>query len=181
VYARETYFDNNAQPSEERTTVVLVDFHFLDNDPSREDCMVVRIHKLPNFNLRDSGLDQGWTSLIEVAADGFNRWCKPLPEKEQNRRAKFFEQMQKEEAGENAFRARVSGFDWENAISLVHEPWQLRVVTAVHCNGRFSQPDCSNCERVRRMLDAHQCTKNRRRRLTDMLYYLEAQDPRWKG
>ena len=183
VYARETVFDDNALPRGEEVNVMLLTFSIKSKDPAKDDVMKVDCQKLADFSLEQwPNLDPGWLKLIEIAQSGFDRFCKPIPEAEETRRLAFLEQIRKGKDEGSAFRTRVSALDWQDALRLVQEPWQLEVVVSVHCGTRFDeipQRFSTNSDRVSKMLKLHECEETRRKDLDGMVYYLAARDNLW--
>jgi hypothetical protein len=196
IYAREMRFDNSGKPSGFRTTLVRVEFSILDRDPARDDMLRVQVSDQVCFSDNPGkpeepslhGLDDVWTGLIDRARGGFERWCQPVPNPVESWRQLFIAQRDKAEADRRtydgtSFGDRVKGMDWQEALRLVQEPWQLQVVIGAHCNSRFDESPGyydANYNRVGKMLATHDCSPERRQELLKMVAdYVEPCDNLW--
>lgn len=196
IYACDTRFDNRGAPCGFRTELVRVEFSILDRQADKDD--VMRVQVSPQLSWSDDpqkpqepsvgGLDDVWVQLIERAHAGFERWCKPVPEEVNAWREFFIGQRARADADSrtydgSSFRDRVKPMDWQDALRLVQEPWQLQSVIGAHANSRFDESPGyydANYNRVGRMLATHDCSEERRAELRQMIAdFIEPADGLW--
>ncbi len=186
IYTRRTLFDNSGQPSGFHTGFALVEFSILDRDATKDDMLRVLITSRTAISdnseqARDpwvDDLDQGWQALVNRARTTFEATCKPVLDEVDEWRRNFIEQSEKlrrMRAMSNSamtFFDGIRNMDWQEALQLVQEPWQLKAVIDVHCNHRFDDSphrDDTTCSRVGRMLYQFACSDERRAELQGMV------------
>lgn len=155
LYSRVANYNSKGEKSGYTLRIVRVEFTVLDRLGDRDDMLMVKVYKdlehsycadqIPAFH-KDDRMDDAWAALVERAENGFNRWCREVPEEVETWRAMFVDQKAKADADrelnlsirrEDSFHHRVTGMDWQSALAEVQEPWQLQTVVLVHCNSQF--------------------------------------------
>lgn len=154
LYSRVANFNSSGELSGYTLRVVQVEFQILDRDTARDDMMRVTVSKqiAHSYSANEKPavstdhMDGVWKALVERAENGFNRWCREVPEDVDAWRQMFFAQKAKAEVDlalhrsserQTSFRSRVEGMEWQAALAEVQEAWQLEVVVNVHCGSRF--------------------------------------------
>jgi hypothetical protein len=195
IYLARALFDSKGAPDGYRCALLLVEFTILDSDRSKDDMLktqLVAVHTAITTSVENpwhDSLDNGWQRLAQKAYDGFCQHCRPLPAETEAWRAYFLDQSSKWLAHLHTshraagFADGVRGLDWQDALALVHEAWQLKVVLGVHCDRRFDESthrDDTHCSRVWRMLSQHNCSAERKDVLRRMVHdYVEPDDHIW--
>jgi hypothetical protein len=195
IYLRRALFDNKGEPDGFRCGLLLVQFSILDRDQTKDDMLKVQIvssRAAITFNDENPWKeypDDGWRALADKAHAGFEKTCKTVPDTVDHWRKYFIEQSGKWHMNLRHFNSAanftdgVKGMPWEQALQVVQEPWQLKVVLGVHCNQRFDDsPHRSDttCSRVWRMLSQFTCSDERRAELRQMIHdYVEPDDHIW--
>jgi hypothetical protein len=198
IYLRRALFDNQGNPSGFHTGFVLVDFSIMDRDPSKDDLLKVQIVASRTAFSHDSqkavdpwvdDLDQGWQALVTRARTTFEETCKPIPDQVDQWRQSFIEQSDKWRKQMAAYNSAATFFDgirsmdWQEALQLVQEPWQLKAVIGTHCHHQFDDSQHrsdTNCSRVWRMLSQFSCSDERRQELQRMVHdFVEPSDNLW--
>jgi hypothetical protein len=195
LFFRRARFDNDGQPDGFHCGLMLVEFGIADKDPARQERIkvhVVTARSAVTFNEENPWKeypDEHWQKLADRAHQGFVDTCKPIdPELDQWRRY-FIEQSGKWQMHMRSFNSRATFTDgiraltWQQALDLVQEAWQLKVVLGVHCNQRFDESvhrSDTNCSRTWRMLGQYQCSDERRGDLRRMVNdYIQPDDKLW--
>lgn len=197
LYARTLFFDNAGQLRNYETRLTCVEFTILDRDSAKDAMLRVQLVSQQHCWSMDAsapgepyldGLDPVWCALIERARQGFEQHCKPIPDGVEAWRKMFLEQRAKADADLRAplnqcFAERIRDIDWQDALRMVEEPWQLAEVIRRHAGSKFDEtPNCydANYNRVHRMLTQHDCTDERRAMLQKMVSdFVEPSDGLW--
>jgi len=196
IYACTTRFDNSGKPCGFQTELVRVEFSILDRDDAKDDMLRLEVNgsvgwsddpESPGEPWLDKA-DRIWVQLVEKAIAGFRKWCRPVPESVDQWRQSFLDQRARADTDSrtydgSSFRDRIKPMDWQEALRLVQEPWQLQVVVGAHCNSHFDESGgCfdANYNRVGRMLDQHECSSERKAELQQMIAdFVEPSDGLW--
>lgn len=198
VYTRRTLFDNEGRPEGSTSGIVLLEFSILDRDPAKDDMLKIQLvasRSSLSYGANKhteapvEGLDRVWQDLVVKAQNAFDRFCKPVSDETEQWRVRFLEQRDKLRENHRAFHSEatftnsIKGLSWQEALQMVQEPWQLKVVIDQHCHSQFdSSPHRADStgSRVGRMLSSFDCDQTRRDELQGMLRdFVEPMDPLW--
>jgi len=187
IYTRRAQFDSEGQLDGFKTGLVLVEFSILDRDPSKDDMLKIQLvasrtalsYKPDAWaepNVED--LDPVWQALTERARNIFERFCKPVSDEVEQWRLSFLDQREKFRAQRRAsiaaatFLDGIKALSWQEALQVVQEPWQLKVVIDHHCHTEFDSSvhrSDTNASRVGTMLSRFECDAERRIELLRMV------------
>lgn len=188
IYASVPRFSSDLSIVGYDTHLVLVEFSILDRDPSKDDVLRYTSRVLKSYGFEGAGpcksleldsnrYDAFWQELAQRAFTGFVKNCQPMPSQLASEVERFRDQTQKAEAERKApygasFRDRIKDLNWQDALRMVEEPWQLEVVIhEIDGPTFYESPMYSGTlgNRVRNMLKAHECSEERRGQLRDMI------------
>jgi|GEM_PF-2144412 len=198
IYTMRTTFDNEGRPDGFKTGLVLVEFSILDRDPTKDDMLKVqlvasrsaisyRTDRAAEVHLED--LDPVWQGLAQKARNTFERFCKPVSDEVEQWRVNFLDQrknyldQKRFSRGAATFFDGIKSLSWQEALQVVQEPWQLKVVIDHHCDSRFDTSvhrSDTNGSRVGLMLSRFDCHQERRAELQRMVSdFVAPTDPLW--
>jgi hypothetical protein len=143
IYAVAPTYDSSGNLDQIRRLVVCVEFRILDKQPEKGDVMRVAASRRNYYDdPGDNGgrisddYDPGWRALVERAKRGYDQHCQLLPTKEEDWRSWFIDQSAQAAADAEHFGAsfgeRVKQLDWQEALDLAEEAWQLELVIRHH-------------------------------------------------
>jgi hypothetical protein len=175
-----------------RIRVVCLKFEILDSDPAKSDLLRLTFGprldvlsnptpKLEEYWLKDL---EDWADHVTEAERGFTKFCKPLPEKVEERQKFLLNQWEQVRLLGAAYRSSIEGMHWQEALKTVDAAWKLAIVASVHGNrGEFSSDGgiyTIHSETVPTMVDRHTCTDERREQLMAWVYnYVAPMDQMW--
>jgi hypothetical protein len=194
IYSCETVFDRAGNPTDLRTELVRIEFSILDRDPMKDDMLRVCVSQQfdssfdGHLRFMSGTLDELWITLMKRAHAGFERSCVTVRPETEAWRKHFIEQREKFESDRlkyaDSFAERTEDMDWQEALRLVTEPWQLQCVISAHASNPqfYDSPGYpgTRSTNVSNMLAAHDCTEERREALWKMVAdYVEPCDNLW--
>lgn len=183
IYASTPRFRHDLSIEGFESKLALIKFELLDRDSCKDDVLrhssfVFRQYGYnPNEPPQPYVLDAEkfnpiWQELADRAFDGFVATCKQMPTQLEQDIAYYLDQDRKSRAGSFEFRSRIEQVDWQTALLLAEEPWQLEV--AVHAFDGPQFYEDSNyagtmTSRVSRMIKRLSCSEERREQLRQMI------------
>lgn len=180
IYARETLFDEHGAVDElrkNRTEVLCVEFSILNRDPAKDDVMRLQISAECAWSgeLDFNRLGRAWRELALQARAKFDRYCKPIPLKQEAWRVWFLDQRARADADRcvyaGSFDERITGKDWQSALRCVDHAWQLEVVLQRYAHARLDDRASryGKGSGVDILLSAHECSDERYAELCEMV------------
>ncbi|MBU2566049.1 hypothetical protein KKG46_00640 [Patescibacteria group bacterium] len=197
IFSREAKFDNDGNLTSHDWIAIFILAGILDKNPMKDDMLRIQtirrhIYGTPDYEpsredlLHD--LDPEWIPALDSAIAGFRASCKPISLRLDRWRRMYQNQIKAlQEDGRKpygqSFKETIRTIDWQEALNLVEQPWQLEVVIEQKCNSDFSDAKGfydPNYILVRNMLKRYQCSDERRNVLQQMVdEFVQIRDHLW--
>ena len=195
VYCRTERYDDEGKVCGMTVRIILLEVGFRDSRPDKDQVFTHSIvaarvaysHSAGQFNEPDfSDLEPLWQKVIARARRIFDTFGQVRDEQAWLWTTNFLEQKRawhsaRSERG--GFYDQIKAVDWQEALELVRQPWQLKAVVNIHCNARFDESvhrSDTNGSRVAHMLSQHDCSAERKAELQAMVAnFVEPMDTLW--